>query len=453
MQNRSAVFYRDVNQVPPTIVRGSGVFLEDETGRRYLDANGSAGVVGIGHGRTEIMRALADAGDRLTFVYNATFTHPWQEDLARAILSVAPSNMAGVYFVSGGSEANESAWKLARQYFVERGLPQKYKAIARWQSYHGVTLATLSLSGRPSWRQIYSPMLLPVPHIAPPYEYRCGFCRDAGACTLQCADDLEVAIRREGPETVAAFFAEPIVGTTATGLTPRPDYYRRIREICDRYDVLFVADEVLCGYGRTGRPFAISAWGVEPDIMTLGKAIASGYAPLGAMVVSEKIRQVFAEGTGRFVHGLTYSGTPSACAAGLKVFEIMQREKLFTRPAAIGEVLRSKLNELAERHPVIGDIRGRGLLIGLEFVADRRLRTPFSKEFGFANRLVKALRDRNVLVGAGVPGINAGDNGDHIQISPPYIISEAEISLLIAALDDALTKVSEEASSQFAVST
>jgi adenosylmethionine-8-amino-7-oxononanoate aminotransferase len=445
MSNRSAVFYRDLNTVPPTIVRGEGLYLEDSTGRRYLDANGSAGVVGIGHGRSEIARSLAEAGDSLTFVYNATFTHPWQEDLARSILSIAPANMAGVYFVSGGSEANESAWKLARQYFVERGKPQKYKAIARWHSYHGVTLATLSLSGRPSWKQIFSPMLLPVSHVAPPYEYRCDFCRDRGGCTLQCADDLERVIRREGPETVAAFFAEPIVGTTATGLTPHRDYYRRVREICDRYDVLFVADEVLCGYGRTGRPFAITGWDVEPDILTMGKAIASGSAPLGAMLVSDKVRAVFAEGTGRFVHGLTFSGTPSACAAGLKVFEIMQRENLFARPATIGAVLRAKLETLAERHEAIGDIRGQGLLLGIEFVADRKTRQPFAKEFGFTARLVRALRERNMLVGAGVPGINAGDDGDHIQLSPPYIISEDEVDRLVGILDDALIEVTQQA--------
>lgn len=439
--NRSAVFYRDLNVVPPTIVRGEGVYLEDSSGRRYLDANGSAGVVGIGHGRTEIARALAEAGDRLTFVYNATFTHPWQEELARAILGIAPANMAAVYFVSGGSEANESAWKLARQYFVERGQPQKYKAIARQHSYHGVTLATLSLSGRPSWKQIYSPMLLPVAHMAPPYEYRCDFCRDRSGCSLQCADDLERVIRREGPDTVAAFFAEPIVGTTATALTPHKDYYRRIREICDRYDVLFVADEVLCGYGRTGRPFAISGWDVEPDLLTMGKAIASGYAPLGAMLVSEKVRCVFADGTGRFVHGLTFSGTPSSCATGLKVFEIMQREKLFERPAVIGAILRAKLEGLAERHEAIGEIRGQGLLLGVEFVADRKTRRPFAGELGFTTRLVRALRERNMLVGAGVPGINAGEDGDHIQISPPYIISEEEVSRLVTTLDDALSAV------------
>lgn len=441
MKDRSPVFYRDLHNPPPKIVGGKGMYIEDDTGRRYLDASANAGVVAIGHGRTEIARALAEAGERVTFVYNATFTHPWQEELAEAILGIAPANMAGVYFVSGGSEANESAWKLARQYHVERGRPEKYKAISRQQSFHGVTLGALSLSGRPSWRRLYAPMLLPVTQIAAPYEYRCAYCSGGSGCGLQCADELEQAILREGPDTVAAFFAETIVGTSATGLVPHPDYYRHVREICDRHDVLFVADEVLCGYGRTGLPFAIGAWKVEPDIITLGKALGSGYAPLGAMVVSEKVRDVFADGTGRFIHGLTYSGMPASCFIGLKVFEIMTRENLFARPAAVGALLMAGLRTLADRHAVIGDVRGRGLLIGLEFVADRKTREPFPESFGFTARLVRALRDRNVLVAAGAPQSNFGRHGDHVQISPPFIISEKEISEIIDALDGAISEV------------
>ena len=441
MSNRSGVFYRNMAAKPTRIVRGSGVYLEDDQGRRYLDGNASAGVVGIGHGRTEIARALAEAGDSVTFVHNGTFTHPWQEDLATAILSVTPEGMAAVYFVSGGSEANETALKLARQHFVERGLPQKYKAIARWQSYHGVTLATLSLSGRTTWRSLYSPYLMPVTHIAPPYEYRCPLCAGRSGCSLACADDLERAILLEGPETVAMFFAEPVGGTTATGLVPHPDYYAQVREICDRYDVLFVADEVLSGYGRTGRPFAIQHWDVEPDIMTLGKAIGSGYAPLGAMVASGKVVAPFREGSGRFVHGFTYSGTPASCFTGLKVFEIMQREDLFARPEKAGAALFQKLEALAGRHQVIGEIRGKGLLIGVEFVADRGTRKPFPKEIAFAAQVAAAMRQRGVIAAPGVPLANFGRDGDHIQISPPFVISDDEIDTIAEALDGALTEV------------
>jgi adenosylmethionine-8-amino-7-oxononanoate aminotransferase len=436
MRNHSAVFYRDLTLQPPTIVRGDGVFIEDDQGRRYLDGSASAGVVGIGHGRSEIWDALAREGDRVDFVYNATFTHPWQEQLATAILDLAPTNVAGVYFCSGGSEANESARKLARQYHVERGRAQKYKAITRWQSYHGVSLATLSLSGRTSWRQISSPLLIASPKIASPNEYRCPLCAERGACSLACADDLERAILLEGPDTVAAFFAEPVVGTSAAGLVPHPDYYKRVREICDTYDVLFVADEVLCGYGRTGRPFAISGWNVQPDIATLRKAIGSGYAPLAAMVVSAKVRDAFATGSGRFVHGLTYSGMPSSCFIGLQVHAIMQREGLFTRAEAVGTTLMAKLRALMDRHEIIGDVRGRGLLIGIELVAERATRQPFDRSRRVTERLVELLRERNVLVAAGVPLSNAGKSGDHIQISPPFIVSE--VDLLVRSIDDAL---------------
>lgn len=444
MRSHSAVLYRDVNARLPAVVGGQGVYLQDETGRRYLDGSSSAGVVGIGHGRTEIWDALAREGDKVGFVYNATFTHPWQERLAEAVLAQAPPNMEGVYFVSGGSEANESAWKLARQYHVERGKPQKYKAIARWQSYHGVTLAALALSGRTSWKQVYAPMLLPVARAAVPYEYRCSFCTGCGGCNLQCAEDLERAILMEGPDTVAAFFAETIVGTTASGLTPHPDYYKRVREICDKYDVLFVADEVLCGWGRTGAPFAISAWGVEPDIVTLGKAIGSGYAPLAAMVVSGQVREAFAEGSGRFIHGLTYSGNPASCFVGLKVHEIMQREGLFTRAASIGEVLMKGLRGLEAKHGMIGEVRGRGLLLGMEFVADRQTRRPYPPAAKVTERIVRHLRNNGVLVAAGVPLANFGKDGDHIQVSPPFTITEAEIAILVGALDEALTAVAKE---------
>lgn len=443
MRNHSSVFYRDLSASPPRVVSGDGVYFTDSDGRKYLDGSASASVVSIGHGRTEIWDALAAEGNGVTFVYSAGFTHPWQEALGDAILKLAPQNMSSVYFTSGGSEANESAWKMARQYFVERGKHQKYKAIARWQSYHGVTLATLSLSGRTSWRDIYAPLLLPVPHVVPPYAYRCAFCAERDGCTLQCADDLERTILMEGPDTVAAFFAEPIVGTTAAGLVPHDGYYQRVREICDKYDVLFVADEVLCGYGRSGLPFAIDHWQVEPDIITLGKGIGSGYAPLGAMLVSEKVREVFSSGSGRFNHGFTYSGTPSATFIGLKVNEIMHREGLFTRGAIVGAVLRGRLDALAERHEIIGDVRGKGLLQGIEFVMDRATREPFARDQNVTQLIVQHMRANGVVVAAGVPLVNFGRNGDHLQISPPLIVSEAEIGVIVDTLDAALTTVSK----------
>ncbi|MER9353783.1 aspartate aminotransferase family protein [Mesorhizobium sp. M0514] len=433
------VFSRDYSVAPIRISRGEGVFLHGDDGRVYLDAMGSAGVVGIGHGRTEIARALAEAGDSVTFVYTAGFTHPWQEQLSASVLSVAPKGMASVYFVSGGSEANETAVKLARQYHLERGEPRRHKIITRWQSYHGVTLATLAMSGRTSWRKPYDPYMLPVVHIAPPYEYRCAYCADKSGCSLDCADELEKTINLEGPETISAFFAEPIIGTTCSGVVPRADYYRRIREICDRYGVLFVADEVLTGYGRTGTPFAIEQWGVLPDMITAGKAIASGYAPLGAVIVNDKITEFFRSGKRRFVHGFTYSGHAASCFIGQKVFEIMTNEQLFARPGIIGRYLFSRLDALQQRHPCIGEVRGRGLFAGLEFVADRSSRAPFPEDAGFTAMLASEMRKRNVIINPGVPGVNFGRGGDHIQISPPFTIKESEIDQIVDALDDVLT--------------
>ncbi|MBS3652244.1 aspartate aminotransferase family protein [Pseudaminobacter sp. 19-2017] len=440
----SSVFARDYAAELPMVDHASGVYIHGADGRAYLDGMGSAGVIGIGHGRTEIYDALASQGSKVSYVYTASFNHPWQESLGRSILSVAPEGMSAVYFVSGGSEANETALKLARQYHVERGQPQRHRMLARWQSYHGVTIATLSLSGRTSWRAPYDPYLLPVLHVAPPYEYRCSYCRDSGGCTMDCVDELERTILLAGPETISCFFAETIVGTTASGLVPKPEYYRRVREICDRYGILFIADEVLMGYGRTGRPFAIDDWGVLPDMITCGKAIGSGYAPLGAVLVNEKVTSVFREGRKRFVHGFTYSGHALSCFVGQQVFDIMQREDLFSRPGVMGAYLHGRLNDLQQRHALIGDVRGRGLYAGVEFVADRGSREPFAPERNFTGRLVAMMRDRGVIVGGGVPGANFGRGGDHIQITPPYIVSEAEIDVIVDALDDVLTLLSEE---------
>ncbi|MBX3598317.1 MAG: aspartate aminotransferase family protein [Rhizobiaceae bacterium] len=446
----SGIFYRDYATRLPVAESAHGVWIETSDGRKYLDGMGSAGVIGIGHGRTEIYDALAREGQKVSYVYTASFTHPWQEKLADAVLSVAPKGMDAVYFVSGGSEANETALKLARQYHVERGEPKRHKMIARWQSYHGVTIATLSLSGRTSWRAAYDPYMLPVVHIAPPYEYRCAYCKDHGGCTYSCVDELERAILLEGPETISCFFAETIIGTTASGVTPPPDYYRRVREICDRYGILFIADEVLMGYGRTGRAFAIEDFGVVPDMITCGKAIGSGYAPLGAVIVNERITNFFREGQRRFVHGFTYSGHAASCFIGLQVFNIMQREGLFTRPARIGEYLHGRLRDLQQKHPLIGDVRGRGLYAGVEFVADRATRAPVAPGFNFTGRLVSAMRERGVIVGGGVPGANFGKDGDHIQISPPFTIEEEEIDILIDALDESLVQLAGQLDAQAA---
>jgi adenosylmethionine-8-amino-7-oxononanoate aminotransferase len=437
----TAVFYRDLKSELPIASHGEGVYLFDKNGKRYLDAVGGAAVVAIGHGVTQITDAVARHGNEIPFTYNATFTHPWQEELARSLLSIAPDNMAAVYFVSGGSEANETAIKMARQYFVQRGITSKYKILSRWQSFHGVTIGTLSMSGRASWRAPFSPYLLSSPAVVPPYCYRCPFGLTYPGCKVACADDLERVILQEGPENVAAFLAEPISGTSMTGVTPVSEYYGRIREICNHYDVLFIADEVLTGIARTGAPFAIQHWNIEPDIITCGKALASGYAPLAAVIAGRKVVDAYRAGTGEFTHGFTYNGHPLSCFIGLQVLRYMADHNLWQRPAQIGTYLQERLVDLADRHSIIGNVRGRGLLAGIEFVADRKTRAPLPARSEVTARIVRGALDRGVILIPGTPGINYGQGGDHIQITPPYIITAEQIDDIINVLDETITQV------------
>jgi adenosylmethionine-8-amino-7-oxononanoate aminotransferase len=438
----SAVFYRNLRNPLDKIVRGEGVYLYDSNGRRYLDGVGGTSVVSIGHGVKEIYEAVGRQAGEITYAFNGSFTTRWQEELAQAILSVAPSDMSRVYFMCSGSEANETAVKMARQYHLHRGKATKHKIVARWQSYHGITLGMLSLSGRPSWRQPFDPYLFATPHVAPPYCYRCPLGKTYPDCGVACADEVERAILLEGPDTVAAFIAEPVIGTSVTGVVPVPEYYKKVREICDRHDVLFIADEVLCGYGRTGYPFAIQAWGVQPDIITMGKAISSGYAPLSATVASAKVVDAFMRSaSGDFTHGSTHSGNALSCFVGLQVYNYMQRNNLFDRPGQIGAYLHERLGELAAKHEAIGDVRGRGLLAGVEFVADRKTHRPFPVEAKLTERIVAGARKRGVMVIPGMKDANYGKGGDHIQITPPFVISETEVDELVDALDEAIAEV------------
>jgi adenosylmethionine-8-amino-7-oxononanoate aminotransferase len=437
----SAVFYRDLRAAYESIVSAAGMYLVTEDGRKILDAVGGAGTVVLGHGVREITDAVARHGSELGFVYGATFTNPWQEQLAEALVAMNPQVAARVYFVSGGSEGNETAVKMAREYHLQRGHPGRHKIIARWQSFHGSTLATLSLSGRPAWRQPFLPQLMAVPHIAAPYCYRCPLGHTYPGCDVACADDLERMIINEGPDSIAAFIAEPVIGTTVTAVVPVPGYYRRIREICDKYDVLFIADEVLTGYGRTGRWLAIEHWGVEPDIVVMGKGISSGYVPLGAVLASRRVVDAFEAGTGKFSHGFTYSGNPFCTFVGLQVLRYALGHQVFEDVGAKGEYLLAVLRQLARRHVIVGDVRGLGLIAGLEFVSDRTSRQPFPEQADVTRRVTRGALQRGVLVIPGVPGANHGRGGDHIQLSPPYVITRSEIDLVAEVLDATLSEI------------
>lgn len=437
----SSVMHRALTRDYISIVRGKGVYLYDSDGRAYLDAVGGVAVNIIGHGVQEIGDAIAANIEQTSFAYNAAFTSPWQEELATKLISIAPYDEGSVFFTSGGSEANETAIKLARQYHLERGNAAKWKVISRWQSYHGNTLTTLAVSGRPGWRTPYDPYLMASPHIVPPYCYRCPFGKTYPACGVECADDLERTILQEGPETVSAFIAEPIVGTSLAGVVPVPEYYARIREICDRYDVLFIADEVLTGYGRTGKAFSIDHWGVRPDILTLGKGAGSGYVPIAACIADVSVVDVLRSGSGRFLHGFTYSGMPAACFIGVQVFDYVHTHGLFEQSAVNGAYLHSELAKMASKRDHVGDVRGLGMLAGIEIVEDRETRRPFDKSHAITDRVVAAAEQRGLLLREGTPDANYGAGGDQIQISPPYVITPAEIDELVTLLGESIDAV------------
>lgn len=437
----SSVLHRDLKREYKSVVRGEGVYLFDQDGRRYLDAVGGVAVNIIGHGVQEIGDAVARNVQQTSFAYGAAFTSPWQEELARNLVTIAPFDEASVYFTSGGSEANETAVKLARQYHLERGNAQKWKVVSRWQSYHGNTLTTLGLSGRPSWRGPYDPYLIPSPHIVPPYCYRCPFERTYPSCGVACADDLERTVLQEGPETISAFIAEPVVGTSLAGVVPVPEYYARIREICDRYDILFIADEVLTGYGRTGKAFSIDHWGVRPDILTLGKGVGSGYVPLAACIADAAVIDPLRSGGGKFTHGFTYSGMPISCFIGQQVFDYVMEHDLFAASATNGAYLHERLRDMAETREYVGDVRGLGMLAGVELVADHESKRPFPREQAITDRIVIDAEARGLLLREGTPDANYGRGGDQIQISPAYVITREQIDVVVDLLAESIDAV------------
>lgn len=433
------VFYRSFRKEYPTIERGEGVYLYDSLGRRYLDASGGAVVVAIGHGVPEIAEAMQRQMARVSFAHTSQFTNEPQERLAAALAALAPGDLKRILFVSGGSEAVEAAIKLARQYHLERGRPGKHRVVGRWQSYHGTTLGALSASGHVGRRRNSLPLLLDFPHIPPCHCYHCPFDRTYPDCRVACATELETAIRREGPDSIAAFIAEPVVGAAAGATVPPREYFPMIRDICDRHDILFIADEVMTGLGRTGRNFAIEHWGVTPDLIATGKGIASGYAPLGALLVSDRICRTIEGGSGAFAHGHTYMGHPLSCAIGLAVLEYVQRHDLIRRCAAMGEVLMRGLMSLRD-HPLVGDIRGKGLMVGVELVEDKGARRPFDRSRRAAETLAEIAFANGLIIYPGTGGAD-GVLGDHVLIAPPFVITEEEIGELVSSLGKSLDEL------------
>jgi adenosylmethionine-8-amino-7-oxononanoate aminotransferase len=434
----ASVFTRDLRSPYPVIVRGEGVCLYDRDGRRYLDGCAGALVANIGHGVREVVDAFADQGRRLSYAHASIFLSEPAVRLADVLAERAPEPGGAVYYATGGSEAVETALKLARAYFFEcdGARTTKQTVIARWNSYHGNTLGALSASGHVARRRPYGPMLLPFVHIVPCNAYRPADGRGDVPWDLYAARQLEAAILREGADRVAAFIAEPVVGAAAGAVAGTRAYFETVREICDRHDVLLIADEVMTGFGRTGAQFGVNHFGVVPDLLVMGKGMAAGYAPLAGVLVRERIVDVFRRGEGQFVHGHTYSAHPACCAAGLAVQEFMDRHGLMERAAAVGAALGRRLEEL-RRHSIVGDVRGMGMMWGVEFVEDRATREPFPPAARVAARVAAEARQRGLLIYPGT-GCADGGRGDHALVGPPFTISDAEVEELVDRLDDAV---------------
>ncbi|MGC2855772.1 aspartate aminotransferase family protein [Novispirillum sp. DQ9] len=437
-EHRSHVFHRHTQARYPMAVAGDGIHLIDADGKRYIDASGGAAVSCLGHSDADVRAAITAQVDRLAFAHTGFFTNQPMEDLAATLAARAPGDIDRVYLVSGGSEAVEAALKMARQYFLEIGQPQRARLIARRQSYHGNTLGALATGGNQWRRAQFEPMLIDVTHIDPCYAYRYQApgesLEDYG---LRAADELERALLDVGPETVAAFIAEPVVGATAGAVPAAPGYLKRIREICDKYGVLLILDEVMCGMGRTGTLFACEQDGVAPDMICIAKGLGAGYQPIGATLVSDRIYRAFAEGSGFFQHGHTYMGHATACAAANAVLAKVGSEDMLAEVRRLGGVLRGLLEERFADHPHVGDIRGRGLFLGVELVADRTTKEPFDPARK-VHAKVKAEAMAGGLMCYPMGGTIDGVRGDHVLLAPPFICTDTDLHAIVDRLAQAI---------------
>lgn len=432
------VMHRSLRQTPPVAVRGQGVWVYDNAGRSYLDGSGGAAVSCLGHNHPDIQAAMHAQIDALAYAHTSFFTTEVAERLAERLVADAPQGISHAYFVSGGSEAVEAALKMARQYFVEIGQPERRHIVARRQSYHGNTLGALAVGGN-AWRRAqFAPLLIEVEHVSPCYAYRD---QREGESPEQygerLARELEQTFERLGAGTVMAFVAEPVVGATAGAVTAVPGYFRRIREVCDRHGVLLIADEVMCGMGRTGTLYAVEQEDVTPDLITIAKGLGGGYQPIGAVMVQQRIVDAMQQGSGFFQHGHTYLGHAIACAASLAVQDVIRRDQLLARVRAQGEGLRQRLESALGAHPHVGDIRGRGLFMGVELVQDRGSKQTFDPALTLHARIKREAMARGLMVYP-MGGTIDGRQGDHVQLAPPFIISDDELDQLTERLSGAI---------------
>jgi adenosylmethionine-8-amino-7-oxononanoate aminotransferase len=432
------VFHRNPKQAYPTAVAGDGAYLIDSSGKRYLDGSGGAAVSCLGHSDPDVRAAIKAQADRLAFAHTSFFTNEPMEALAAELVEHAPPGIARVYFVSGGSEAMEAALKLARQYFVEIGEPQRRHVIARLQSYHGNTLGALATGGNVWRRKQFEPLLVDVSHVSPCYAYRGKTAGETDeAYGQRLVAELEAEIGRLGPRNVIAFVAETVVGATLGAVPPVPRYFRGIRELCDRHGILLILDEVMCGMGRTGTLYACEQEGVAPDLVAVAKGLGAGYQSIGALLASGKVYDAVVRGSGFFQHGHTYLGHPIACAAALAVQRAFRERNLMDRVQRLGSELEGRLKARFGAHPHVGDIRGRGLFWGLELVADRATKQPFDPAQRL-NAKVKLRALENGLLCYPMGGTIDGARGDHVLVAPPFIVTEPQLDELVEKLGRAI---------------
>jgi adenosylmethionine-8-amino-7-oxononanoate aminotransferase len=439
------ILHRQTGHSYPVAASAQGVIIRDSAGKEYIDASAGAAVSCLGHSHPDVLAAMHAQLDRLAYAHTSFFTSHAAEELADDLIAHAPHGIGHVLYVSGGSEAVEAALKLARQYFVERGEPQRRYIIGRRQSYHGVTLGALAVGGREWQRKQFGPLLIEAHHVSPVYEYRDRRADETPqAYGARLAEELEAKVHELGGDNVIAFVAEPIVGATLGAVPAVPGYFKCVRDICDRHGILLILDEVMCGMGRTGTLHACEQEGISPDLMAIAKGLGGGYAPIGALLVQEKIFDAVAGGSGAFQHSHTYMGHPLACAAALAVQRVMRRDNLLENVRVQGAYLSRRLKERFGNHPFVGDVRGRGLFQGLELVADRDTKAPFDPKAKLHARVKREAMARGLMVYP-MGGTVEGHAGDHVLLAPPFIVDAAVVDTIVERLGDAIDAATAKA--------
>jgi adenosylmethionine-8-amino-7-oxononanoate aminotransferase len=432
------VLHRQIHHDYPVAESANGIYVRDTSGKDYIDASGGAAVSCLGHSHPDIIAAMRAQLDRLEYAHTSFFTSQAAEQLADELVSHAPAGLGHAFFVSGGSEAIEAALKLTRQYFVERGELQRRFLIARRQSYHGVTLGVLAVGGREWQRRQFSPLLIETHHVSPVYEYRERLIDETSeAYGERLAQEIEAKVAELGGENVLAFVAETVVGATLGAVPAVPGYFKRVREICDRHGILLILDEVMCGIGRTGTLHACEQEGVRPDILAIAKGLGGGYAPIGAILLHDRIFKAIADGSGAFQHSHTYTGHPLACAAALAVQQVIQRDDLLANVRRQGGLLAKRLQERFGNHPFVGNVRGRGLFQAIEIVADRGTKKPFDPQRKLHAQIKREAMTRGLMVYP-MGGTADGARGDHVLLAPPFIIDSDAIDMVVERLGDAV---------------